>query len=106
MKDSFEGLRRQIAAEKKNGKRKAEEGKTPLPFPLYIWLCDYFISNGDLFAWAYTTLAWNLISSTGDIATLCDQHIDLGPDCLQIRLPRTKLYKGNSFSFRYFENEC
>lgn len=88
--DYYKGLKRIITQEKQDGTRKAKEGKEPLPFGLYRWLCEYFISNGDIFAWCYLTLAWNLISRSGNIAEAHLIHVTFGEDCLKFVLPRTK----------------
>lgn len=80
---------------RQNGERKAKEGKDNMPFELYVWICTAFLKEGNVFAWAYLTLCWNLMCRTNNAAGIHFTHMSWMGDCLGMVLPKTKTDQGS-----------
>lgn len=86
----FKGLKRTMARERANGERNMKEGKDPLPFGLYRWICKEFMKSGDYFSLCYGTLCWNLMCRTSNTAAVGFSHIKLIDDAVAISFAHMK----------------
>jgi hypothetical protein len=86
----FRGLQRKAAQERQDGKRPLTVGKAAMPHRLYIWLCEYFLHKGNIFAWAYLTLAWNSMARSGSVADVKLAHLEPAQDALGLHVPKSK----------------
>ena len=81
--------------EKQTGLRPMIEGKSPLPFPAYIYLAkktlrsvgDYRLST---FAHVFLTFSWCLIARCVSVSSLLFEHISWQGDALKIVFPTPK----------------
>lgn len=93
MKRFFRGKKRDFARAQANGLESAREGKTPISFPLYQYLCQQLLRSGetaDIFSHTYLTLSWNLICRAGNTAGICYPHMEWTGDALGIYFPHQK----------------
>jgi hypothetical protein len=90
LKRFFRGLRRKEAQEIHDGKRALLVGKAAMPHRLYVWLCDAFLRDGNIFAWAYLTLAWNSMCRTSSVADVLLAHLEPVHDALGLHVPKSK----------------
>lgn len=90
LKRFFRGLRRKEAQERHAGERPLTVGKQSMPHRLYTWLCGFFIKSGNIFAWAYLTLAWGSIARTNNVADIRLAHMEPVNDALGLRQPKSK----------------
>jgi hypothetical protein len=68
LKEYFKGAKRISAAKKSNGEGVVRQGKEPLSFSLYAFLCGELLkknSTDAIFAHAFMTLSWNLMCRAG-----------------------------------------
>jgi hypothetical protein len=86
----YRGLRRKEAQERQDGTRAVTVGKQSLPHRLYVWLCDYFLRKGNIFAWAFLTLAWNSLCRARSVADVKLVHLAPVTDALGLRVPKSK----------------
>lgn len=88
LKEFFGGLKRLVAAriQTKNGRIK--EGKDPLDFGLYEYLCKqllkYSIKGDFIFTHTFLTISWNLMCRAKSAETIKLEHLDWKNDSLQI----------------------
>lgn len=99
LSDFYKGLKRKDASQRQDGTRRATEGKEPMPFELYEWLAKYFLKEGQMFAWLYLVVCWNIMSRTQNAAGICLSHLSWMGDCLGLVIPKSKSDQG-SLSFR------
>lgn len=91
LKRFYRGLRRKEAQQKQDGLRPATTGQEAMPHRLFVWLCDYFIRTGNIFAWSYLTLGWNSMCRTSSVADIHLQHLaPVEEDSLGLRVPKSK----------------
>lgn len=93
-KQFFKGLKRIDAQEKRAGQRKVKEGKDPLPYLLYKWVCKQFLIDGDAFAHAYATLTWNLMCRTNNTQDVALLHMRAANDSIGVSFAYTKADQG------------
>ena len=86
----FMGIKRREARERHTGERSMNEGKSELPFQLYVWLCEYFLMKGNLFAHSYLILSWNLCCRTNNTEAIVMRNIEWSGDALRIYFGITK----------------
>lgn len=89
-KKSSSGLKRTEAEMRNNGELPAIEGKAPLTVDGYKLIAEVALNEKSTFSWAYTLLAWNLISRCANIASMKYEHICWQHDCLVVVFPKTK----------------
>jgi hypothetical protein len=98
LKKVLTGMGKSEAKQRQEGTRKPTEGKAPMPFEVYMWLCTYYMRHGLVFAWLYLTLAWNLIGRTNTIANIALSHLSWCRDSLGIQIPTSKGNKSSACS--------
>ena len=91
---AFQGLKRQAAKKKAEGKAAAKgKGKKPMEFALLCQLSRLMWKSGDkrfFFTILYMLLCWNLMSRSKNVTTVCLQHLDWKDDALTILFCQTK----------------
>ena len=87
----FAGIKRREAMERNRGERSMQEGKTEMPFELYIWLCEYSLKKGNLFAHCYLILSWNLCCRTNNTESTVMNNIHWKGDavCIYFGVPKS-----------------
>ena len=80
--DFYKSLKRREAAEKEKGIRPVQVGKEALPFNIYKMLAQHFVESGNVFAWAYLVVSWNLICRTKNTESLKLSHIEWNEDAM------------------------
>ena len=90
LKQFYRGLHRKEAQERQDGLRPLNQGKDPMPHTLYVCLCEYFIRQGNVFAWAYLTMAWNSMCRTKSVAGILITHLEPLQDALGLFIPKSK----------------
>ena len=72
----YSQMDRFLAAYKKETRKAAQDGNLdeeesdPVPYPLYCNFCEWSISAGNVFLWAYTVSQWNCIARSVSIDPL------------------------------------
>lgn len=89
-KGFFKGIKRLDASEKREGKRKVKEGKDPIPFQLYQWVCNKMLHSGETFAHAYACLTWNLMCRTNNTQDIAFCNLVACHDSLGVSFAVTK----------------
>lgn len=84
IKHFFTGLKRRDAQEKAKGFRKNSEGKSPIPFSVYVKLMETFYVEGKFFEAAYASLTWNLICRTDNTACITLKHMGSDADAITV----------------------
>lgn len=84
------GWKKKCAKEKQNGTRSLEEGKSAMPFPIYIELARYWWRTGNSFALTYHLLTWNLGCRTNNTEKIRMSHLLWLGDSLQINFGVSK----------------
>lgn len=88
-------LRGHQQEKEKNGGR-LTEGKDPMPFALYKFLCSKMMEDGSsqaIFAHAFLTITWNLICRSKNTVHIHRKHISWSSDALTIQFAHTKTDK-------------
>ena len=80
--DFYKSLERRETAEKEKGIRPVQVGKEALPFNIYKMLAQHFVESGNVFAWAYLVVSWNLICRTKNTESLKLSHIEWNEDAM------------------------
>lgn len=91
IRDFFRGLRNAHSLQQQAGTRRLETGQDSLPYEDYVWLMNYFLRKGDLFAFAFGLLAWNTLCRRANVAAVHLQHLVLSNDKVDLFTPRTKV---------------
>lgn len=94
----FKGLRRKLSSLKQNGELKMSEGKSPISFEGYRYLCKVSVkwndNGGDsftpVFSHLFLTLCWNLMARCNSVANIMFNHISWHADSLSIVFPKHK----------------
>lgn len=86
------GWSRANARKRKEEGMEVESGKAPLPFKLYVSICkDIAMQDVDgPFAWCYSTLMWNLVCRSDNVAYLNIGHVRVEDDHLLIFFAQSK----------------
>ena len=90
---NFRGLLRGYAAEKAETGARLTEGKDPMSFALYKFLCKKMVADGSqgaIFAHAFITMTWNLMCRSKNTVHIHLNHITWGSDSMTIRFAHTK----------------
>lgn len=93
LKQKFKGLLRGHAEEKQEKGGRLAEGKDPMSFPLYTFLCKKMVQDGSkeaVFAHAFLTLTWNLICRSKNTVHIHMNHMTCGSDSIIIKFAHTK----------------
>jgi hypothetical protein len=96
LEEFFQGYERKIAALKRSGEMSLVEGKQPLSFSGYKYLCTKALrqETNDLeltiFAHLFLTFSWNLLARCNSVATLMLTHITWEEDSMVIVFPSHK----------------
>jgi hypothetical protein len=93
LKEKFQGLLRGHAEEKQQKGGCLAEGKDPMSFPLYKFLCNKMVQDGSkeaIFAHAFLTLTWNLVCGSKNTVNIHMNHITWGSDAIIIKFAHTK----------------
>lgn len=94
LKRFYRGLRRKEAQEIQDGKRSLGSQRQAMPHRVLVWLCEYFIHQGNIFAWAYLTLAWSSMARTSSVANIHLGHLEPLQDSLGLHVPKSKADQG------------
>lgn len=94
----FKSLKRREAEEKDQGVRSMATGKEAMPINVYTHLAEYFVRRGDLFAWAYLVVSWNLICRTKNAEGLKFSHISWDADSMIIYFAKMKNDQGEAIA--------
>ncbi len=89
----FKGMLRGHAEEKEQTGGRLAEGKDPMSFRLYKFLCSKMVEKGtkdSIFSHAFLTLTWNLVCRSKNTVNIHRNHISWGTDCVTIRFAHTK----------------
>ena len=89
----FKGLFRGYAQEKEEKGGRLAEGKDPMSFALYKFLCKKMVEDGSkesIFAHAFLTLTWNLICRSKNTIHIHRNHVTWGSDGMTIRFAHMK----------------
>ena len=89
------GYIRKVAHLKLSGDMPLKEGKAAVSIAVYRLICNKTICMQhdfglSLFAWAFTTLAWNLMARCISNASLMLNHLGWGGDCLEVTFAKHK----------------
>lgn len=90
LSDYFKSLKRKFNQQRSLGERRIAEGKKPMPFAVYRWLCCEFLRTGDLFSHCYLVLSWNLICRTMNTEGIQLSHLSWQGDALGVQFALTK----------------
>jgi len=93
LKEKYQGLLRGLAEEKQQKGGRLSEGKDPMSFPLYKFLCKKLVQDGSkeaIFVHAFLTLTWNLICRSKNTVNIHMNHITWGSDSIIIKFAHTK----------------
>lgn len=90
----YQGVKKDEADQRRDGRKKVKEGKEPMSFELYEWLSRYFLAQGNLFAHLYITLCWNLLCRTSNVESLRLSHLVWDADSLGVYFAKTKSDQG------------
>ena len=93
LKEKYQGLLRGHAEEKQEKGGRLGEGKDPMSFPLYKFLCKKLVQDGSkeaIFAHAFLTLTWNLVCRSKNTVNIHMNHITWGSDSIIIKFAHTK----------------
>jgi len=98
--DNFiNGYKKTVADKKSRGVMAITEGKAPLSFSGYSHICRFLATltptpmfNWQLimFSWLFMVLCWNLIGRSNTVGSIMLQHMDMGGDCVKIKVPKHK----------------
>ena len=89
----FKGLLRGYAKEKELTGGRLTEGKDPMTFALYRFLCKKMVEDGGktaIFSHAFLTTTWNLMCRSKNTVHIHLNHITWGSDSMMIRFAHTK----------------
>lgn len=93
IKDFLDGYQRKVAHLKHTGEMELQEGRQPLSFTGYMFLCNKALTSGNdlgIFSWTFICLAWNLIARCISIAGLMYDHIHWVNDSMVYKFPMHK----------------
>ena len=79
------GMKRHVAAQKRDSGVNLDEGKKAMSFDVYRRMCkELYCSEGDdcIFAHAFLTMEWNLMARSDNCVNMHVQHIQWNTDCL------------------------
>jgi hypothetical protein len=94
LSDFMAGLERMAADQVKAGDRDPSEGKEYLPYELYKWLGEAFLADGDLFSVLYSTLGWNIMCRSSNVAAINLKHLSWKRDHAVVKIHQTKTDQG------------
>ena len=102
----FKGLFRGYAQEKEEKGGRLAEGKDPMSFALYKFLCKKMVEDGSkesIFAHAFLTLTWNLICRSKNTIHVHRNHVTWGSDGMTICFAhmKTDMEGGDSAQLRH-----
>jgi len=93
MNQFLSGMKRTVAKAKAESGESLDEGKKYMSFEVYSKLCDLlFIGKGDdyLFAHAFLTLEWNLLSCSDNCFALYLNHVQWANDSMVVYFGKAK----------------
>ena len=89
--NSYTGHKKRYALDVQAGKLPMGEGKNPLSFQSYLFLCRSLMSYHRVaFAHAYMIFCWNLVARSNTVASLHLGMFSWMTDHMTIRIPRHK----------------
>ena len=103
------GYRKIVAEKKLKGIMSIAEGKQPISFSGFCYLCYVLMTlvpkknnypwKVSVFGWSFETMAWNIIGRCSNVHALMLQHFDWREDALLVTVPKHKGDQtGNSLS--------
>eukprot|EP00007_Cunea_sp_BSH-02190019_P009096 CAMPEP_0174243804 /NCGR_PEP_ID=MMETSP0417-20130205/32892_1 /TAXON_ID=242541 /ORGANISM="Mayorella sp, Strain BSH-02190019" /LENGTH=751 /DNA_ID=CAMNT_0015323385 /DNA_START=1 /DNA_END=2252 /DNA_ORIENTATION=+ len=84
------GFRRDVSNRRQSGDLKAEPGKRELSFDVYCWLARRLLETGDVFAWCYCVMTWNLLCRSDTTSHVAFSHLSWHGDALRVAVPKSK----------------
>jgi hypothetical protein len=90
------GYKKEHTSKKQQGLT-AEHEADPIPFSLYSKICNWALSEGNIYAWCWTILQWNCVARSSSIDPLGFHNFSLGAsDSIKVLYDKSKAdNKGN-----------
>ncbi len=90
LRDFFRGLKNAFSLQLHAGTRRLETGQDSLSYTSYVWLMQYFLDKGDVFAFGFGLVSWNSLCRRNNVAAIRLQHLVPSKDKIDLYTPRTK----------------
>ena len=101
MLDNFiAGYTRKVAEKKQLGIMSISEGKAPVSFSGFCYLCKVLMCliphfnlypwKISIFGWSFETMSWNILGRCSNVNSLMLEHMDWSEDCLLVNIPTHK----------------
>ena len=100
LEDIIAGYTRKVAEKKLQGVMPISEGKQPVSYSGFSYLCKVLMSlipkgmlrpwKISIFGWSFETMSWNILGRCSNVHSLMLEHIDWAEDCLMVCIPSHK----------------
>ncbi len=94
-KSFMDAYAKEVAIAKQDGEYD-DTTADPLPEGLYRWMCEEFLLQGNLFAWAWTMLQWACCCRCNNIAVMTLRDLTLVGDAIKATFHKTKADQAGS----------
>ena len=97
LKRYLNGVKKDMAQQRRDGTRSCQVGKKPLTFNAYQAICEKFLegatgryAKNNIFAHAFLVLSWNLMCRSESTQSINIRHMSWVGDCLVITIAKSK----------------
>ena len=90
-KDKYlQAFKKQVAKAKTQGDIEEKEAD-PIPFGLYVLICQWAVRFGNIMMWAWSILQWNLLGRSVNVEPLCFHNFKVFQDSIQVKYDKNKV---------------